>query len=61
VLAKQTYEAKQQTWKFQGADQRPAAEREALVRRTEDERAKLVAAIAAAVVPVTHTIRITAR
>ena len=61
VLAKQTYEAKQQTWKFQGADQRPAAEREALVQRSEAERAKLVEALAAAVVPVTHTIRITAQ
>jgi lysophospholipase L1-like esterase len=56
VLAKQAYETKQVKQVFHGKEGK--ADLEAAVRRTEAERAALVAAIQAAFVPVTHTLRI---
>ena len=58
VLAKQVYETKQIKQIFHGAEGK--ADMEAAVKKTEEERAPLAAAIQAALVPVTHTIRIEA-
>jgi lysophospholipase L1-like esterase len=56
VAAKQAYETKQIKQLFHSAEAK--ADLEAVVTRTEAERAPLAAAIAAALVPVKHTIRI---
>lgn len=58
VLAKQNFETVQIKQKFHGDDGR--RDMEGTVAQTEAERALLAAAIRAAVVPVTHTIRIQA-
>ncbi|MGA4579614.1 SGNH/GDSL hydrolase family protein [Limisphaera sp. VF-2] len=54
VAAKQAFETRQVKQVFHGAEGR--ADMEAAVRRTEAERNRLVAAIHAAFVPVTHTL-----
>jgi len=59
VGAKQAYETKQVKGIFHGKEGK--ADMEAAVRRTEAERAPLAAAIQAALVPVTHTLRIEAQ
>ncbi len=59
VAAKQAYETKQIKDVFHGAEGRAGIE--AAATRTEAERAPLAAAIAAALVPVAHTIRISAQ
>ena len=59
VLAKQAYETKQIKKEFRSPEAK--ASMEAVVARTEQERAPLAAAIKAAFVPVTHTIKITAQ
>lgn len=56
VLAKQAYETKQVKQVFHGKEGK--ADMEAAVQRTEAERADRVAAIRAAFVPVTHTLRL---
>jgi hypothetical protein len=58
VAAKQAYETKQIKTSFRSKEAK--ADLEAVVAQTEKERAPLVAAIKAAFVPVTHTIKITA-
>ncbi len=57
VIAKQSYETKQVKEIFHGAEGK--ADMEAAVRKTEDDRAPLAAAIKTAFLPVTHTVRIT--
>ena len=59
VSAKQAYESKQIKQIFHGPEGN--ANMEAAVQKTEAERAVLAAAVQAAVVPVTHTIRIEAQ
>ncbi|MCY2992210.1 MAG: SGNH/GDSL hydrolase family protein [Planctomycetota bacterium] len=59
VLAKQAYETRQVKSLFHGKEGK--ADLEATVAKTEAERAPLVAAVQAALVPVTHTIKIEAR
>lgn len=58
VAAKQAFETKQIKQIFHGAEGK--ADMEGAVRRTEQERESLVAAIRAAFVPVTHTLQIVA-
>ena len=58
VLAKQACETTQIKKEFHGPNGK-ADNMKATVKRTEQERAQLAAAIKAAVVPVTHTIKIT--
>jgi lysophospholipase L1-like esterase len=58
VKAKQEFETKQIKGNFHGAEGKQ--DMEAAVKRTEAERAPLAAAVANAVVPVTHTIKIRA-
>ena len=58
VAAKQSYETKQIKQQFRSPEAK--ADMEAVVARTEAERAPLVAAMKAAFVPVTHTIRVEA-
>ncbi len=58
VAAKQEFETKQIKGEFHGDAGRN--DMEATVRRTEDERAEKVAAVKAAMMPVEHTIEITA-
>ena len=57
VIAKQNFETRQVKQIFHGDEGK--ADMEAAVRKTEAERAPLAAAIKAAFVPVTHTLRIT--
>lgn len=59
VFAKQAFETKQVKQIFHGPEGKK--DMEAAVKSTEAERAKLVDAIKAAVVPVTHTIKIEAQ
>lgn len=56
VLAKQSYETKQIKTEFRSAEAKQ--DMEAVVQRTEAERAPLAEAVAKALVPVEHTIRI---
>ena len=58
MAAKQEFETKQIKGEFHGDAGR--GDMEATVRRTEEERAPKVAAVKAAMVPVDHTIEITA-
>ena len=57
VAAKQAYETRQVKQSFHGPDAR--ADMEKVVAQTEAERAPLAAAIRAALVPVSHSLRIT--
>ena len=56
ILAKQTYETMQVKTVFHSKEAK--ADFEAAVKRTEVERAPLIAAVQAAFVPVTHTIKV---
>jgi hypothetical protein len=57
VAAKQDFETKQIKKAFRSAEAK--ADMEGVAARTEQERALLVAAVNAAFVPVTHTLKIT--
>ena len=59
VAAKQAYETKQIKQSFRSPEAK--ADMEAVAARTEKEREPLAAAIKAAFVPVTHTIKIEAQ
>lgn len=59
VLAKQAFETKQIKQIFHGAEGK--TDMEAAVKKTEEERAKLVGAVQATVVPVAHEIKIEAQ
>ena len=57
VAAKQAYETEQIKKRFRSAEAK--TDMEAVAARTESEREPLAAAIKAAFVPVTHTLKIT--